>query len=590
MDIKSDISSLVKVFLEKKFNLKTNEIEIQNTKKDFDGDLTIVLFPFYKDLKKDQISSLGKDLGDNLLSNSVNINSFNLVGGFLNVNISDKYYLNFIESIKYDIDFGKLKKQNETFIVEFSSPNTNKPLHLGHIRNNLLGYSISKILEANGKNVKKVQIINDRGIHICKSMIAWKQFGEGKTPKSEKIKGDKFVGDYYVLFDKIHNEQKKELLKSGVDKDKVEESTQIMQDAKNELKNWEKNDQETLKIWNMMNQWVYDGFESTYRLLGVSFDKNYYESQTYLLGKDIIKEGLNKKVFHKKDDSSIWINLDDEGLDEKLLLRSDGTSVYMTQDLGTAVQRISDNENVKGMIYTVGNEQDYHFKVLFKILNKLGYDWASSLYHLSYGMVDLPSGKMKSREGTVVDADDLIYQLIQNVKETTESLDKFKLKNDALSHDDYKSIALGALKYYILKVDPKKNILFNPDESIDLNGNTGPFIQYAYVRIQSILKKYNSEISINKEYSLNNKEKEVLKIIHDLPEVIKNSYKELSPALIANYLYDLVKTYNSLYQNFNILNSESKDSTSVRLLISLKTRDVISTCLDLLGIDLPNKM
>ena len=590
MDIKSDISSLVKVFLEKKFNLKTNEIEIQNTKKDFDGDLTIVLFPFYKDLKKDQISSLGKDLGDNLLSNSVNINSFNLVGGFLNVNISDKYYLNFIESIKYDIDFGKLKKQNETFIVEFSSPNTNKPLHLGHIRNNLLGYSISKILEANGKNVKKVQIINDRGIHICKSMIAWKQFGEGKTPKSEKIKGDKFVGDYYVLFDKIHNEQKKELLKSGVDKDKVEESTQIMQDAKNELKNWEKNDQETLKIWNMMNQWVYDGFESTYRLLGVSFDKNYYESQTYLLGKDIIKEGLNKKVFHKKDDSSIWINLDDEGLDEKLLLRSDGTSVYMTQDLGTAVQRISDNENVKGMIYTVGNEQDYHFKVLFKILNKLGYDWATSLYHLSYGMVDLPSGKMKSREGTVVDADDLIYELIQNVKETTESLDKFKLKNDALSHDDYKSIALGALKYYILKVDPKKNILFNPDESIDLNGNTGPFIQYAYVRIQSILKKYNSEISINKEYSLNNKEKEVLKIIHDLPEVIKNSYKELSPALIANYLYDLVKTYNSLYQNFNILNSESKDSTSVRLLISLKTRDVISTCLDLLGIDLPNKM
>ncbi len=590
MDIKSDISRLVKVFLEKKFNLKTNEIEIQNTKKDFDGDLTIVLFPFYKDLKKDQISSLGKDLGDNLLSNSVNINSFNLVGGFLNVNISDKYYLNFIESIKYDIDFGKLKKQNETFIVEFSSPNTNKPLHLGHIRNNLLGYSISKILEANGKNVKKVQIINDRGIHICKSMIAWKQFGEGKTPKSEKIKGDKFVGDYYVLFDKIHNEQKKELLKSGVDKDKVEESTQIMQDAKNELKNWEKNDQETLKIWNMMNQWVYDGFESTYRLLGVSFDKNYYESQTYLLGKDIIKEGLNKKVFHKKDDSSIWINLDDEGLDEKLLLRSDGTSVYMTQDLGTAVQRISDNKNVKGMIYTVGNEQDYHFKVLFKILNKLGYDWATSLYHLSYGMVDLPSGKMKSREGTVVDADDLIYELIQNVKETTESLDKFKLKNDALSHDDYKSIALGALKYYILKVDPKKNILFNPDESIDLNGNTGPFIQYAYVRIQSILKKYNSEISINKEYSLNNKEKEVLKIIHDLPEVIKNSYKELSPALIANYLYDLVKTYNSLYQNFNILNSESKDSTSVRLLISLKTRDVISTCLDLLGIDLPNKM
>ena len=507
MDIKSDISKLVSVFLEKKFNLKTNEIEIQNTKKDFQGDLTIVLFPFYKDLKKDQISSFGKDLGESLVSNSENINSFNIVGGFLNLTISDKYYLNFIESIKDDIDFGKSKKQNETFIVEFSSPNTNKPLHLGHIRNNLLGYSISKILEANGKNVKKVQIINDRGIHICKSMIAWKQYGEGKTPKSENIKGDKFVGDYYILFDKIHNEQKNELLKSGIEKDKAEDSTQIMQDAKNELMNWENNDEETLKTWNMMNQWVYEGFESTYKLLGVSFDKNYYESQTYLLGKDIIKEGLNKNVFYTKEDSSIWINLDDEGLDEKLLLRSDGTSVYMTQDLGTAVQRISDNENVKGMIYTVGNEQDYHFNVLFKILKRLGYDWASYLSHLSYGMVDLPSGKMKSREGTVVDADDLIFELIQNVKETTENLDKFKSKNEALDYEDYKSIALGALKYYILKVDPKKNILFNPDESIDLNGNTGPFIQYAFVRIQSIIKKYNNEISIDKGYSLNEKKK-----------------------------------------------------------------------------------
>ncbi len=590
MDVKSDVSKLVSVFLEKKFNLKANEIEIQNTKKDFQGDLTVVLFPFYKELKKDQISSFGKDLGDSLVSNSENINSFNIVGGFLNLTISDKYYLNFIESIKDDINFGRSKKQNETYIVEFSSPNTNKPLHLGHIRNNLLGYSISKILEANGKNVKKVQIINDRGIHICKSMIAWKQYGGGKTPKSENIKGDKFVGDYYILFDKIHNEQKNELLKSGIDKDKAEESTQIMQDAKNELMNWEKNDEETLKIWNAMNQWVYEGFESTYKLLGVSFDKNYYESQTYLLGKDIIKKGLNKNVFYAKEDSSIWINLDDEGLDEKLLLRSDGTSVYMTQDLGTAVQRISDNENVKGMIYTVGNEQDYHFNVLFKILKRLGYDWASYLSHLSYGMVDLPSGKMKSREGTVVDADDLIYELIQNVKETTETLDKFKSKNEALEYEDYKSIALGALKYYILKVDPKKNILFNPEESIDLNGNTGPFIQYAYVRIQSIIKKYNNEISIDSGYSLNDKEKEVLKIIYDLPAVIKNSYKELSPALIANYLYDLVKSYNSLYQNFNILNSESKESTSVRLLISLKTRDVIKLCSELLGIDLPNKM
>ena len=590
MDIKSDISILVSSFLEKNFNLITDDIEIQNTKKEFTGDLTVVLFPFYKLIEKNQISSFAKDLGGNLVSKSKKIDSFNIVGGFLNLIVSDKFYLDFINSIKDDINYGKSKAVEETFIIEFSSPNTNKPLHLGHIRNNLLGYSVSKILEANGKNVKKVQIINDRGIHICKSMVAWKQYGEGKTPESENIKGDKFVGEYYILFNKIHNEQKKQLIDSGEDKDKAEENTQIMLDAKHELKNWEKNDKETLKVWKMMNEWVYEGFESTYNLLGVSFDKNYYESQTYLLGKDIIKDGLNNNIFYKKDDSSVWIDLDDEGLDKKLLLRSDGTSVYMTQDLGTAVQRISDNENVKGMIYTVGNEQDYHFNVLFKILKKLGYDWASYLSHLSYGMVDLPSGKMKSREGTVVDADDLIFELIQNVKETTENLDKFKSNKDALDYEDYKSIALGALKYYILKVDPKKNILFNPNESIDLNGNTGPFIQYAYVRIQSIIKKYNNEILINNSYSLNEKEKEVIKIIYDLPVVVKNSSNELSPALIANYLYDLVKSYNSLYQNFNILNSESKESTSVRLLISLKTRDIIKLCSELLGINLPNKM
>jgi len=590
MDIKSDISILVSSFLEKNFNLITDDIEIQNTKKEFTGDLTVVLFPFYKLIEKNQIPSFAKDLGGSLVSKSEKIDSFNIVGGFLNLIVSDKFYLDFINSIKDDINYGKSKAVEETFIIEFSSPNTNKPLHLGHIRNNLLGYSVSKILEANGKNVKKVQIINDRGIHICKSMVAWKQYGEGKTPESENIKGDKFVGEYYILFNKIHNEQKKQLIDSGEDKDKAEENTQIMLDAKHELKNWEKNDKETLKVWKMMNEWVYEGFESTYNLLGVSFDKNYYESQTYLLGKDIIKDGLNNNIFYKKDDSSVWIDLDEEGLDKKLLLRSDGTSVYMTQDLGTAVQRISDNENVKGMIYTVGNEQDYHFNVLFKILKKLGYDWASYLSHLSYGMVDLPSGKMKSREGTVVDADDLIFELIQNVKETTENLDKFKSNKDALDYEDYKSIALGALKYYILKVDPKKNILFNPNESIDLNGNTGPFIQYAYVRIQSIIKKYNNEILINNSYSLNEKEKEVIKIIYDLPVVVKNSSNELSPALIANYLYDLVKSYNSLYQNFNILNSESKESTSVRLLISLKTRDIIKLCSELLGIDLPNKM
>jgi arginyl-tRNA synthetase len=590
MEIKSEISNLTSNFLLKNYDIKVEKIEIQNTKKDFDGDITIVLFPFFKLINKDQVSVIGKLLGEHLIKDSIYLIDFNIVGGFLNLTVSDAYYLDFIDIIKDDLSFGKVENTNDTYIVEFSSPNTNKPLHLGHIRNNLLGYSISKILEANGKKVQKVQIINDRGIHICKSMVAWKQFAEGATPESENTKGDKFVGDYYIMFDKVHKDQIRQLIESGMDKDVASENTEIMKAAKKELMNWEKNNKETRQIWKMMNDWVYDGFDKTYSLLGVSFDKNYYESETYLLGKNIIEEGLKKGVLYERDDSSVWINLDNEGLDEKLLLRSDGTSVYMTQDLGTAVQRIADNSNVKGMIYTVGNEQDYHFKVLFKILNKLGYDWADNLFHLSYGMVDLPSGKMKSREGTVVDADDLIYDLIDTVKHTSESLDKYKSNNETLDFDEYKKIALGALKYYILKVDPKKNILFNPEESIDLSGNTGPFIQYAYVRIQSILKKVNKDIQIDKSYKLNDKEKEVIKTIYEYPSVIIGSYNELSPALIANYLYDLVRNYNSLYQNHHILNSETKESTSVRLVISQKTSHVIESACDLLGIDLPDRM
>ena len=590
MEIKSEISKLTSNFLFKNYDIKVEKIEIQNTKKDFDGDITIVLFPFFKLINKDQISQMGKILGDSLIKNSIYLIDFNIVGGFLNLSVSDAYYLDFIETIKDDLDFGKVESTNDTYIVEFSSPNTNKPLHLGHIRNNLLGYSISKILEANGKKVQKVQIINDRGIHICKSMVAWKQFAEGATPESEKTKGDKFVGDYYIMFDRVHKNQMSQLIDSGMDKDIASENTEIMKAAKKELMNWENNNKETRLVWKMMNDWVYDGFDKTYSLLGVSFDKNYYESETYLLGKNIMEDGLKKGVLYEREDSSVWINLDKEGLDEKLLLRSDGTSVYMTQDLGTAVQRIADNSNVRGMIYTVGNEQDYHFKVLFKILNKLGYDWAENLFHLSYGMVDLPSGKMKSREGTVVDADDLIYDLINTVKHTTESLDKYKSNNETLDFDEYKKIALGALKYYILKVDPKKNILFNPEESIDLSGNTGPFIQYAYVRIQSILKKVNKDILIDKNYKLNEKEKEVIKTIYEYPSVIITSYKELSPALIANYLYDLVRNYNSLYQNYHILNSETKESTSVRLSISQKTSHIIESACELLGIDLPDRM
>ncbi|MDG2499886.1 MAG: arginine--tRNA ligase [Flavobacteriaceae bacterium] len=590
MEIKSEISKLTSNFLFKNYDIKVEKIEIQNTKKDFDGDITIVLFPFFKLINKDQISQMGKILGDSLIKNSIYLIDFNIVGGFLNLSVSDAYYLDFIETIKDDLDFGKVESTNDTYIVEFSSPNTNKPLHLGHIRNNLLGYSISKILEANGKKVQKVQIINDRGIHICKSMVAWKQFAEGATPESEKTKGDKFVGDYYIMFDRVHKNQMSQLIDSGMDKDIASENTEIMKAAKKELMNWENNNKETRLVWKMMNDWVYDGFDKTYSLLGVSFDKNYYESETYLLGKNIMEDGLKKGVLYEREDSSVWINLDKEGLDEKLLLRSDGTSVYMTQDLGTAVQRIADNSNVRGMIYTVGNEQDYHFKVLFKILNKLGYDWAENLFHLSYGMVDLPSGKMKSREGTVVDADDLIFDLIDTVKNTTESLDKYKSNNETLDFDEYKKIALGALKYYILKVDPKKNILFNPEESIDLSGNTGPFIQYAYVRIQSILKKVNKDILIDKNYKLNEKEKEVIKTIYEYPSVIITSYKELSPALIANYLYDLVRNYNSLYQNYHILNSETKESTSVRLSISQKTSHIIESACELLGIDLPDRM
>lgn len=590
MEIKSEISNLTFNFLFKNYDIKVDKIEIQNTKKDFDGDITIVLFPFFKLIKKDQVSEIGKILGESLIKDSIYLTDFNIVGGFLNLTVSDAYYLNFIDRIKNDLNFGKVESTNDTYIVEFSSPNTNKPLHLGHIRNNLLGYSISKILEANGKKVQKVQIINDRGIHICKSMVAWKQFAEGATPESENTKGDKFVGDYYIMFDKVHKDQMSQLIDSGMDKDVASENTEIMKAAKKELMNWEKNNKETRQVWKMMNDWVYDGFDKTYSLLGVSFDKNYYESETYLLGKNIMEEGLKKGVLYEREDSSVWINLDNEGLDEKLLLRSDGTSVYMTQDLGTAVQRIADNSNVKGMIYTVGNEQDYHFKVLFKILNKLGYDWADNLFHLSYGMVDLPSGKMKSREGTVVDADDLIYDLIDTVKHTTESLDKYKSNNETLDYDEYKKIALGALKYYILKVDPKKNILFNPEESIDLSGNTGPFIQYAFVRIKSILKKVNKDILIDKSYKLNQKEKEVIKTIYEYPSVIIGSYKELSPALIANYLYDLVRNYNSLYQNHHILNSETKESTSVRLIISQKTSQIIESACDLLGIDLPDRM
>ena len=539
MDYKKELYKIVKDFLLKKYKISEPSIEFIPTKNDFKGDITIVLFNIIKLISKKDRLNLGQNIGSEIVKKSDIIDEFNLVQGFLNLSISDTFYIDFLQSAINNDSFFNIQptKGSNTFIVEYSSPNTNKPLHLGHIRNNLLGYSISRILEANGKKVIKTQIINDRGIHICKSIVAWKLYGKDSTPESSGLKGDKLVGNYYVLFEKKHKEEVDELIKKGVDKEEAINQSNLMKLAKETLKKWENGDEEVRKIWKMMNSWVYEGFKQTYNKLGVSFDKNYYESDTYLLGKEIVKYGLEKKVFYKKEDSSVWVDLTDDGLDEKLLLRSDGTSVYMTQDLGTAKQRIEDFPEIGGMVYTVGNEQDYHFQVLFNILKKIGYDWANNLFHLSYGMVDLPTGKMKSREGKVIDADDLILQLIDSVKETSQNLGKFQNQNNRITKDNYRKIALGALKYFILKVDPKKRILFNPKESIDLNGNTGPFIQYTYARIQSILNKVEQVETNNfSEYKLNEKEKETIKCIKKYKDIIKVAEDELSPAIICNYL------------------------------------------------------
>ena len=593
MDYKDDLYHIVKDFLARKYELSDPTIEFIETKKDFEGDITIVLFNIIKLINDEDKESLAESIGDELVTKSNIVDGFNLVQGFLNLVIADTFYIDSLHFALTNESFFEIKSKDDidTFMVEYSSPNTNKPLHLGHIRNNLLGYSISKILEANGKKVIKTQIINDRGIHICKSIVAWKLYGENSTPVSTGLKGDEFVGNYYVLFEKKHKEEVEELISNGINKEEAVNQSNTMKLAKETLKNWENGDKEVRDIWKMMNDWVYVGFEETYNTLGVSFDKNYYESETYLLGKEIVNYGLENNVFYEKEDSSIWVDLTDDGLDEKLLLRSDGTSVYMTQDLGTAKQRIDDFPEIEGMVYTVGNEQDYHFQVLFKILKRLGYKWANNLFHLSYGMVDLPTGKMKSREGKVIDADDLVLQLIESVKETSQNLGKFQNDNNAITEDTYRKIALGALKYFILKVDPKKRILFNPEESIDLSGNTGPFIQYTYVRIHSILNKLekveNSKII---KYKLNEKEKETIKCINRYNDIIKNAKEELSPAIICNYLYDLVKTFNSLYQNHNILSAETPDSIVIRTQISFLTGKVISKTTDLLGIELPDKM
>ena len=578
------------------YGIAMENVEIQQTRKEFEGDYTLVLFPLLKHIKANP-QEIGEKLGDYLSSHALwegqpIVSGYNVVKGFLNIPICENYFLHFLHQIAPEKDYGKkpITKDSPAVIVEYSSPNTNKPLHLGHIRNNLLGFSMAKIIEATGKKVYKTQIINDRGIHICKSMIAWQLFGKGETPESTGEKGDKLVGKYYVLFDKAYKEEIAGLISAGKTKEEAEREAPIFLKAQEMLRLWEQGDPETLALWRQMNQWVYDGFEVTYHNLGVSFDRNYYESETYLLGKDIVQRGLDEGVFYRKEDGSVWIDLTAEGLDEKLVLRSDGTSVYITQDLGTATKRIEEDfPKVEGMIYTVGNEQDYHFKVLFLILQKLGYTWAKNLYHLSYGMVELPNGKMKSREGTVVDADDLMEEMVQVAEELSQELGKLEGYSDQQKEQLYRVIGLGALKYYILKVDPKKKIAFNPQESIDFQGNTGPFIQYTYARIQSILRRAEN-CELPKSVSLHPKEKELIKLLSLFPEVVQNAADTYSPALIANYVYDLVKEFNSFYQNVSILGEEDTDKRSLRVHLSRKVGEVIAIGFDLLGIEVPERM
>ncbi|MFZ0597073.1 MAG: arginine--tRNA ligase [Flavobacterium sp.] len=574
------------------FDVTVDKIEFQTTRKEFEGDITMVIFPLLKVIKSNPVE-LGNKIGNYLVENLSEVIRFNVVSGFLNIVISDSYYLKFFNEIKDNQKFGYVtpNSDDKAIMVEYSSPNTNKPLHLGHVRNNLLGYSVAEIIKASGKKVYKTQIINDRGIHICKSMLAWQKFGNGETPQSSNLKGDKLVGNYYVEFDKAYKAEISQLIETGKTEEEAKKQAPVIIEAQEMLKKWEAGDEEVISLWKMMNEWVYEGFATTYSNLGVNFDKYYYESNTYLLGKDVVQVGLDKGVFEKDPDGSVWIDLTDEGLDRKIVLRSDGTAVYMTQDIGTAIQRVKDMPDVGGMVYTVGNEQDYHFKVLFLILKKLGFDWASSLYHLSYGMVDLPSGKMKSREGTVVDADDLMQDMTDTAQQISEDLGKLDSYSDEEKAKLYKTIGLGALKYYILKVDPKKRILFNPEESVDFAGNTGPFIQYTYARIQSIIRKADFDFSAETNTEeLHEKEKELVKQIELFPEVIQNAAQNHSPALIANYTYDLVKEYNSFYQSVHILGEVDLTKKIFRVQLSQKVAEVIKAAFTLLGIEVPERM
>ncbi|MGV6829348.1 MAG: arginine--tRNA ligase [Flavobacteriales bacterium] len=592
MTLQETLDIQIKKAINQLYDAQLESVEFQATRKEFEGDITVVVFPMLRVVKGNPVQ-IGEAIGNFLVDNVSEVIRFNVVKGFLNLVISDAYFLTLFTKNKDFSTFGIEQQKKEAWMIEYSSPNTNKPLHLGHVRNVLLGYSVAEILKASGKKVYKTQIINDRGIHICKSMLAWKKWGKGETPESTGLKGDKLVGNYYVKFDQEYKKEITTLISEHkFTEEEAKKQAPLLKQAQEMLRKWEAGDPETVALWEKMNSWVYDGFEQTYQNIGVDFDCLYYESNTYLLGKEFIEEGLHKKVFFKKEDGSVWCDLTHEGLDEKIVLRSDGTAVYMTQDIGTAIQRAKDYPDVNGMIYTVGNEQDYHFKVLFLILKKLGFSWAENLYHLSYGMVDLPTGKMKSREGTVVDADDLIEEMATTAKTISEELGKIDDFSEKEKQELYRTIGLGALKYYILKVDPKKRILFNPKESVDFQGNTGPFIQYTYARIQSILRKATTDDlskSINIKH-LHSKEKELLKQLQLFPETIQQAAASYSPALIANYTYDLVKLYNSFFQNVSIFGANTVEEKIFRVQLSRAVGEVIKNAFHLLGIQVPKRM
>ena len=572
-------------------DLPENQVNFQSTRKEFEGDITLVVFPMVRFAKKGP-EQTAEDLGNYLVESVEFVEKFNVVKGFLNMVISESYWLDAYAKAFQAEDFGRVEatENDPQIVVEYSSPNTNKPLHLGHVRNNLLGYSVAEIIKASGKRVKKVQVINDRGIHICKSMLAWKLFGEGETPESTGMKGDHLVGKYYVRFDQEYKKEIAALESEGKTEEEAKKEAPLLVEAQNMLRQWEAKDEEVVALWEMMNQWVYAGFDSTYTRMGVDFDKHYYESDTYLLGKKYIDSGLEKGIFYQKEDGSVWVDLTNAKLDHKLILRGDGTAVYMTQDIGTAIQRYLDFD-FNRMVYTVGNEQDYHFNVLFEILNRLGYSWATDCHHLSYGMVDLPSGKMKSREGTVVDADDLMQEMVSIAKSISEELGKLDGFNEEELASIYEMIGIGALKYFILKVDPKKRMLFDPTESIDFNGHTGPFIQYTHARICSLQRRAADLNTVaNPESSLQAKEKELLKVLLRYPEVIQAAANDYSPAVIANYTYDLVKEYNQFYQQVPVFGADSEQDKSFRIGLSGLVGKVIASAMNLLGITVPERM